>query len=175
MNTLGNETKTLFLKGFSGQLPHEEFTANSAVKAGQLVKLTTDGQIDPIAAGNATTLAIGVALFDAGADETVTVCLRGIGIIYAEGSASMDAGIVKYASFTSGTGRNRFAAASATATVYTNSDNTATVTGTADGGGAVTGNAALDTAIKYVDPEMIGWSLDASTDAGDEVRVLIRN
>lgn len=156
--TLGKDSvQTIFFKGFTGHNLFEEFVANSAIEEGQLVKLRTDGKIEPAAANDNQTIIIGVAMQKAGANANTTVCMRGIGTIFAEGSASMTPGPVKFASFTAGTKLNRVAAAPST-NVFV----------------AATSGGSPTTAANMADPAQIGWALDGSTNAGDVVRVVIR-
>lgn len=160
MYTLGDNTTTIFFKGFVGSNLFEEFTTSAAIKAGQLVKLTSAGLAAPISAGDNQALTIGVAFADAASGANVTVAMRGYGTIIAEGSASMNAGPVKFASFTTETGLNRFAAA----------------TETSPGWMAATSGGAVTTAIPVqMDKSFIGWALDASVTAGDQIRVVICN
>ena len=160
MYTLGDNTTTIFFKGFVGSNLFEEFTTSAEIKAGQLVKLTNAGLAAPISANDNQALTIGVAFADAASGANVTVAMRGYGTIIAEGSASMNAGPVKFASFTAGTGLNRFVAAVEASAGFV----------AATSGGAVT--TALPT---QMDKAFIGWALDASTNAGDQIRVVIAN
>jgi hypothetical protein len=160
MNTLGGTTTTIFFKGFSGKNLFEEFKAAAAIKAGQFVKITTDGEVTPISAGDNALLIVGVAFADAAEDAQVTVAMRGYGTLIAEGSAGMTPGPVKFASFTAGTGLNRFAQATETSAGWM----------AATSGGAVT--TAIPTAM---DKAMIGWSLLGAAANGDQIRVVVRN
>jgi hypothetical protein len=156
--TLGDLTQTLFFKGFSGELLYEEFVANSAIEEGQLVKLRTDGKIEPIAAGDNQILAIGVAMQKASSNGRTTIAMRGFGTIMAEGAASLTPGAVKYASFTAGTKLNRFTQATAPAARFV----------------AATSAGSPTTSVNLADGEQIGISLDATVNAGDQIRVVIR-
>lgn len=157
--TLGsNSVQTIFFKGFTGDSVFEEFVANSAIEEGQFIKLRSDGKVEPAASGDNQALIIGVAMQKAAANANVTVNMRGFGTIMAEGSASMSPGPVKFASFTSGTKLNRVAAAAATNYFV-----------------AATSGGSPTTSVNMMDPAAIGWALDASTNAGDQVRVVVRN
>lgn len=163
MNTLGGTTQTIFFKGFSDDGLNEEFTTHADVAQGQFVKLHTDGTILPAVAGDASALIIGVAIQTAVSGKNCTVSMRGLGTIIVEGSASMASGPVKLASFTTGTGLNRVSAVADT-TVYVAASSIAdTVTG-----------HAVATAYTYSDKSFIGWALEASVNAGDQVRMVVK-
>lgn len=159
MYTLGSKTVTILQKGFYGDNLYEEFETGSAVKEGQLLALATDGTVNPISNTTTNNAIIGVAMSTAGSGANVTVAMRGFGTIIAEGSASMNAGPVKYSSFTTGTGLNR---------VANTSSNTAAFVAASSGGSSTT-------AATLQDPLFIGWALEATTAAGDVCRVVIKN
>jgi hypothetical protein len=159
MNTLGSTTKTILQKGFPGDLLHEQFVADVAIKEGQFVTLTSNGKITPITTSSMNDEVIGIAEFDAGAGTPCTVAMKGYGTLMCEGSASTNPGPVKFASFQSGTGFNRVAAIAAPLAAFVASASAGSPT----------------TAATLKDPKMIGWQLDASTSAGDVVRVVVKN
>lgn len=158
-NTLGSTTQTIIFKGFHGDNLYEQFEAGANVLEGQMLKIDTDGTVVPIINTTPTQDMIGIAMMSAVDGKKVTVAMRGFGTIMAEGSASMEAGPVKFASFTTGTGLNRVDNVVATATVY-----------------AAPGSGGSPTvALVSQDQTFLGWALDPTVTAGDLTRVVIKN
>lgn len=84
-NSLGSQTKTLFLKQESHKLFEEfEVAATRSVKKGQPVILVTGGYIDAAVKAGAAQASVGIAMQDGAAGELVTVMTRGFAITYAE-------------------------------------------------------------------------------------------
>lgn len=100
---LGDSVQSRILKTESHKL-HHEFTVKAAnsVRQGMLVKLHTDGTVEPVDAADTNNLAIGYCLQDAAAGEYVTVVCRGYAIIFAESQGALNAGPVEYDDFGSG-------------------------------------------------------------------------
>ena len=98
--TLGSTTKNIFLNQESHKLSLE-FTvkAGSAVKAGMVVELHTDGTVQPVTTATAATTGIGVALTNRDAGEKVTVVTRGYMVVEAWAKTAMDAGPVIWDSY----------------------------------------------------------------------------
>ena len=116
MDHIGAKTKqAVFLNAESHKL-HLEFEAEGAVKKGQPVKLTNDGKAAPLGAADAAYLKIGDSIHDAADGELITVMMRGHVRVTVEATAIQNAGPVKWASFETTTGRNRYAAAADAAT-----------------------------------------------------------
>lgn len=95
---LGNQTKTIFLKGIENHKLHQEFEVadGSTIKKGQPVKLNTDGQVVPAAVDELNQNIIGWSIHDGQEKEFVTVGMRAMGIVWASPKGAVDAGPVAY-------------------------------------------------------------------------------
>jgi len=62
-------------------------TDNNNIKKGQLVKLTTDGKVEPYAAGDIPQKALGVAVNEGHGGDLITVMMAAFAIVYAEAYA----------------------------------------------------------------------------------------
>jgi hypothetical protein len=113
-SSLGTPATSIFLQGFSNHFTHVEFEAAVAVFKGQPVKLTALGLVTPYLTADGTEKLIGVAHADAAIGELVTVCTRGLGVVFAEGHTSTAAGPVHVLSYTTGTKKVRYTAATNT-------------------------------------------------------------
>lgn len=102
MNTLGNNSKTVFLATEQNKITFEA-TASAAIKKGQPVKLTSTGQLAVWAPTDLRHLLIGYAYNDAASGELVTVWSRGYAIIYGLAAATQAAGPVAYTSYDNAT------------------------------------------------------------------------
>lgn len=103
LTVLGENPKTIFLKGIENHKLHHEFaveTGNS-VKKGQPVKLTATGTVVPAAADEPVENIIGHSIHNGAADELITVGMKAMGIVWASPNAAVDAGPVKYAGLNS--------------------------------------------------------------------------
>lgn len=103
LTAIGDSSQTRILKHESHKL-HHEFTVKTgeAVRIGMLVKLHTDGTVEPVDAADTQNLAIGYCMQDAEADEYVTVAMRGYSILFAESQGALAAGPVEYDDFGTG-------------------------------------------------------------------------
>lgn len=110
MNTLGTTTKSLFLKGVENHKLHHEFmvATGATIKAGQMVKLNSTGEIVALAAGDNQDLFIGVAIHDAAEETLCTVATRGYTIIRAESGAALNPGPVQAGTFDTVNSVNEF-------------------------------------------------------------------
>jgi len=80
-------------------------TDNNNIKKGQLVKLTTTGTVEPLAAGDKPQLALGIAVNEGHGGDLITVMMAAYAIIYAEAYAATHVpGIVRLAAFNATTG-----------------------------------------------------------------------
>lgn len=95
---LGDQTRTLFLKGPEAHKLHHEFTVatGSTIKKGQPVKLNTSGDIVPLGAADERHLMIGHSIHNGKAGELVTIVMVAHMIIIAQADAELNAGPVKY-------------------------------------------------------------------------------
>lgn len=146
MNVLGNTTKTTFYKRDTHVI-HQEFTVKAGVniEVGMPVKLTADGKIEPFAPGNKfDTLCIGFSLHKRAEGEIATIQMRSRGIIYAQASAALPTGPVKFA--------GNIAA-------INNLPQETVNTFATDGVGT---------------DEMIGWAIDAAIAPNEEIRVVLK-
>lgn len=158
--TIGDTTKTLFLVGPEAHKLHLEFEVNTGatIEKGQLVILATNGKIAPAGTAAAEHTVIGVALHSGTAGELVTVATRGYSVIFAEAKSALNAGPVE--TYTgAGTNYPQRVNAAASTTYYV----------------AATSGGAVTTAFTPNPVDMIGWSLDVAGDAGDVVRVLLKD
>lgn len=95
---LGEQTKTIFLKGIENHKLHQEFEvgAGQTIKKGQPVILDTDGTVKPAAATEKTNNIIGWSIHDGAAEEFITVGMRAMAIVWASPNGAVDAGPVAY-------------------------------------------------------------------------------
>ena len=112
MDHIGGKTKqALFLNEEAHKL-HVAFTVATEVKAGQPVKLNTDGEIVPLGNADGKHLLIGHAIKDGKVDEEISVIMCGHARITAAASINnLDPGPVKWASFDGTTGMHRYTTA----------------------------------------------------------------
>lgn len=98
MNSLGNTTRSVFLKEAQSHKLHQEFTvaAGNSVKIGQPVKLNAAGEIVPAATGEKSVNIIGFSVHDAAATELATIAMKGYGIVWARANATQNAGPVAF-------------------------------------------------------------------------------
>lgn len=109
--SLGISTKALWKVGPEAHKLHLEFDAGAAIKAGQPLKLQTDGEVEPAAAGDTADLIIGYALTDAASTERVTVVVRGIAVVLGvAGADSQTPGPVQLGTYLADPGRLKFVA-----------------------------------------------------------------
>jgi hypothetical protein len=145
--SLGNSTKNIIYKSEGNKLS-EEFTVNTAVKQGQPVKLNNAGEVLPWATADGDALLIGVAMTDQAAGELVTVWTRGYMTLKCIVGGALNCGPVTYSSYDTST----------------------------DVGGTTGYNVvAAATVASGVAAGQFGWALDAGVNAGDMVRVLVKN
>ena len=104
MNTLGEVTKTKFLKLVDGTgAIFEGFVAKADLVAGQQVKLEgTTGKVEALAKADNVILSVGTVIKPAIAGEYVTVQTKFKSIIPGTAKANMDAGPVALDSYKSG-------------------------------------------------------------------------
>ena len=146
MNVLGNTTKTTFYKRDTHVIHQEFIVKNGAnIEVGMPVKLTADGKIEPFAPGDKfDTLCIGFSLHKRAEKEITTIQMRSRGILYAQASAALPTGPVKFA--------GNIAA-------LINLPQETVNTFATDGAGT---------------DEMIGWAIDVATAANQEIRVVLK-
>jgi len=78
---------------------------NNNIKKGQLVKLTTSGTVEPLAAGDKPQLALGFAVNEGHGGDLITVMMAAFAIVYCEAyAASHVPGPVRLAAFNATTG-----------------------------------------------------------------------
>lgn len=91
--------------GGAGQATYTYATDNNNIKKGQLVKLTTSGTVEPLAAGDIPQKALGIAVQEGHGGDLITVMMAAFAIIYAEAyAASHLPGVCRMAAFNSTTG-----------------------------------------------------------------------
>ncbi len=89
----------------SNQATYTYGVDNNNIKKGQLVKLTTDGKVEPLAAGDIPQKAIGIAVQEGHGGDLITVMMAAFAVVYAEAyAASHNAGVVRLAAFNATTG-----------------------------------------------------------------------
>ena len=99
LTVMGDQTKTIFLKGVEAHKLHHEFTVgsgNTVIKKGQPVVLNNDGTVKPAVAGEKGFKVIGISLHNGKAGELVTIAMKAYGVLYAMPKAALVAGPVKY-------------------------------------------------------------------------------
>lgn len=160
-STLGSETKTIIVAGVEAHKLHQEFTAAGTIKKGQPVKIDpTTGSVVAMASGNNENLCIGISIHNATSGQKVTVAVRGYVVTLGEATASsQNAGPVKCGTYDSTNSLQRFTAAPAAIVGYV----------------AAASAGSPTVALTLPDPAMIGWQLMPSTDADEEIRVLIKD
>ncbi len=121
--TLGQKTKTTFIKDFDGHDIFEEFEAGEAIKIGQPIKMGADGKAVPAAAGEVSDNVIGTSIHEREAGEYVTVATRFRCIIFGLSTAAETGGPVEYAGYEATEEYNQYVESSdATKTIGWNLD-----------------------------------------------------
>lgn len=94
---VGEDSSTLILKSESHKLFQEfEVETAVAVKKGQMVYITGDGQVSPALIGTTTQQIIGISMHDGLAGELVTVMMKAYAIVFMEcETAALVAGPVR--------------------------------------------------------------------------------
>ena len=99
LTLLGNKTKTTILALESDRISLE-FTASTAIAVGQPVKINADGTVSPWTTADKIINLVGYAYNAAtGANDLLTVFVRGFILIYALSKAADAAGSAKYDSY----------------------------------------------------------------------------
>jgi len=148
----GSSSKTTFLNGPEAHKLFLEFEATSGIYVGQPCKLHADGgKVSPCADGDAESLMVGISIHTAESayGAHVTLATRGYAVIYCQSGAALNAGPVQYNGYD-------------TSTLYTKVIALAAVVTPAEG-------AALPRSLH------MGWALDKATDAGQIIRVLVKD
>lgn len=101
LTKFGENTETLFLKGFEAHKLHHEFTVASGegalpVRKAQPVKLNAEGEVVPAAAAEDGHKIIGYSIHNGNPGELVTIALKAYGIVYCKPKAAVVAGPVEY-------------------------------------------------------------------------------
>jgi len=104
MNTLGEVTKTKFLKLVDGTgAIYEGFVAKTDLVPGQQVKLEgTTGKVEALAKADNAILSVGTVIKPALAGEYVTVQTKFKSIVFGTANANMNAGPVALEAYNSG-------------------------------------------------------------------------
>lgn len=102
LTKFGDQTESLFLKGFEAHKLHHEFTVAEGsgalpVRKAQPVKLNADGQVEPAEAAEKAHLIIGYSIHNGNPGELVTIAMKAYGIVYCKPNAAVVAGPVQYA------------------------------------------------------------------------------
>lgn len=120
---LGEQPRTIFLKGIESHKLHQEFEVSdgATVKKGQPVILHTDGTVKPAPADADVYTIIGYSIHNGGAGDLVTVGMKAFTIVFASSNAAINAGPVQYkglhATLAGGNFYNQFANSSTAAKV----------------------------------------------------------
>lgn len=95
---LGEQTKTIFLKGIENHKLHHEFEVGAAktIKKGQPVKLMSNGTVEPAGVGEANNNIIGWSIHNGDEGELVTIGMRAMAIVWASPKLATVAGPVAY-------------------------------------------------------------------------------
>lgn len=104
LNTLGTVTPPAVFLSVEIHKFHQAFTPSADIKAGQPVKLNTDGTIAPIVSGtDARDLMIGIAMNDItqASGLECTIIMRAYALVQAISSAACATGPVKYGGYDS--------------------------------------------------------------------------
>lgn len=150
--TFGNVAKSTFLNGPESHKLHLEFEATDDINVGQPCKMHADGgKVSPCAADDAEKLMVGISIHPGKSayGDYVVLATRGYAVIYAQSTAAVTPGPVQYKGYDAGTGYNKVATLAA-------------VTTPAE-------DAALPSSLHF------GWALDKATEAGQIIRVLVKD
>jgi len=152
--TVGNVSKSVFLNGPESHKLMLEFAvaSDSGIEVGQPCKMHADGgKVVACASGDAENLMVGVSIhpgFSAYGDHIVLAC-RGYAVIYAQSGAAVTPGPVQYNGYDASTKYNKVIDLADVATPAENANLPASL--------------------------HMGWALDAAADAGEIIRVLVKD
>lgn len=161
LTTYGEQTQPAVFLSVEAHKLHRSFTvaAGSIVRKTQPVKLTTDGEVVPLTAGDNRNLSIGISTHDGAAGDRVTIVMKGFSTILCKAGtgatpAAVNAGPVQYEAYSSltpaGTGTTALPKESLTP-LY---------------GNVQVSNAAA------TDADLFGWAVEQA-DGGEFVEVVV--
>lgn len=98
LTKFGDNTESLFLKGFEAHKLHHEFqvATGDPVLKGQPVVLTDEGEVKPATTGETYVKIIGYSIHNGNPGELVTIAMKAYGIVYCRPNAAVVAGPIQY-------------------------------------------------------------------------------